>query len=154
MEDPDNAGVIAPPPLIFLTALTASSLLTRIVDRPFLPERFCRVCGLGCIAAGAACAGSAAVAMRRHKTSIDPYEPTAAVVQSGIFARTRNPIYLGMIAAYVGVSLLQRSLLPLVGLTFALPMIERGVIAREERYLERRFGDAYRTYREAVPRWL
>jgi protein-S-isoprenylcysteine O-methyltransferase Ste14 len=66
----------------------------------------------------------------------------------------RNPIYVGMLLLYAGIGLAARS--PWV-LVLALPLVvilRYGVVAREETYLQQRFGDAYRDYKARVRRWL
>jgi protein-S-isoprenylcysteine O-methyltransferase Ste14 len=75
-------------------------------------------------------------------------------VTSGIHGRSRNPIYVGLFLIYVGIGVAARS--PWI-LIFTLPLalvMRYGVVAREEAYLERRFGDAYRQYKTRVRRWL
>ena len=73
---------------------------------------------------------------------------------TGIHGWSRNPIYLGMFLVYLGIGLVVRS--PSI-LLLAVPLaitIHYGVVVREEAYLERRFGDAYREYKARVGRWL
>jgi protein-S-isoprenylcysteine O-methyltransferase Ste14 len=87
-------------------------------------------------------------------TNIPPNLPTTALVVDGIYARTRNPLYLGTTLVYLGLSIAAGSLWAIL---LALPLlwvIYVGVIAREERYLERKFGDSYRTYKQRVRRWV
>ncbi|MFI5210728.1 MAG: methyltransferase family protein, partial [Gemmatimonadales bacterium] len=67
---------------------------------------------------------------------------------------SRNPMYVGMTLLYLGIALWANSLWPLLLLPAVLVVMRRGVIAREEAYLERRFGDEYRSYRARVRRWL
>jgi protein-S-isoprenylcysteine O-methyltransferase Ste14 len=87
--------------------------------------------------------------MRRAGTNIRPDQPTLALVTDGAFRFSRNPLYLAATGLYVGVALLVDALWPLVLL---IPML--AVVAREERYLEAKFGDAYRAYKARVRRWL
>jgi protein-S-isoprenylcysteine O-methyltransferase Ste14 len=87
-------------------------------------------------------------------TNIPPNLPTTALVVDGIYARTRNPLYLGTTLVYVGLSVAAGSLWAIVLLVPLLWLINVGVIAREERYLERKFGDAYRAYKVRVRRWV
>jgi len=77
-----------------------------------------------------------------------------AVVTTGPFRWTRNPIYLGMALCTAGVAVGLNLLWPLLVLPFVIWAIRRRVIAREEQYLDRVFGREYRRYRERVPRWL
>jgi protein-S-isoprenylcysteine O-methyltransferase Ste14 len=87
-------------------------------------------------------------------TPVPTNQPTHALVTTGIHGWTRNPIYLGMFLIYGGVGVAARSPWTLV-LTLPLALtIRYGVVAREEAYLERRFGDAYQDYKFRVRRWL
>ena len=87
-------------------------------------------------------------------TPVPSNQPVRALVTTGIHAWSRNPIYVGMFLLYAGIGIAVRS--PWV-LILALPLViilRYGVVAREEAYLERRFGDAYRDYKARVRRWL
>jgi protein-S-isoprenylcysteine O-methyltransferase Ste14 len=85
---------------------------------------------------------------------VDPREATTAVVESGPFRYTRNPAYVAFTVAYLGISLLAGSRWPLLLLPVVLVVVDRGVIHREERYLDARFGSDYSGYRRRVRRWL
>jgi protein-S-isoprenylcysteine O-methyltransferase Ste14 len=90
----------------------------------------------------------------RADTPVPSNQPVRALVTTGIHGRSRNPIYVGMLLLYAGVGLAARS--PWI-LILALPLfiiLRYGVVAREETYLERRFGDSYRDYKAHVRRWL
>ena len=87
-------------------------------------------------------------------TNIPPNLPTTALVVDGIYGWTRNPLYLGATLVYLGLSVAAGSLWAIVLLAPLLWVINVGVIAREERYLERKFGDAYRAYKGRVRRWI
>jgi protein-S-isoprenylcysteine O-methyltransferase Ste14 len=88
------------------------------------------------------------------RTPVPTNEPTRALVTTGIHGWTRNPIYLGMFLVYGGIGLAVRSPSILL-LTLSLAIaIRYGVVAREEAYLERRFGDTYRDYKARVRRWV
>jgi protein-S-isoprenylcysteine O-methyltransferase Ste14 len=96
----------------------------------------------------------AAGRFRAAGTNIPPSLPTTALVTDGIYTRTRNPFYLGSTLVYCGLAVAAGSLWAIVLLVPLLWVINVGVIAREERYLERRFGEAYRTYKGRVRRWV
>jgi protein-S-isoprenylcysteine O-methyltransferase Ste14 len=87
-------------------------------------------------------------------TPVQGTKPTRTLVTTGIHGRSRNPIYLGMLLVYGGIGLTVRSpWILILGLPLAVT-IRYGVVAREEAYLKRRFGDAYRDYKARVRRWL
>jgi protein-S-isoprenylcysteine O-methyltransferase Ste14 len=93
-------------------------------------------------------------AMRRADTPVDPYEPTTALVIDGPFRFTRNPLYLSLTLVYLGITSLMNAFWPLMLLPAALVIMQRGVIVREERYLESKFGEEYLRYKAKVRRWL
>ena len=88
------------------------------------------------------------------RTSPLPIKPTTAIVATGPYRFTRNPMYVGLAALYLGITLWVDSLWPVLFLPAVLFMIQRFVIAREERYLEAKFGDQYRGYKARVRRWI
>jgi protein-S-isoprenylcysteine O-methyltransferase Ste14 len=92
--------------------------------------------------------------MIRAGTNVEPYKPTTAIVDKGPFAYSRNPLYLCLLAVYLGIALLSGSgWLLILGVPLLLIM-RYGVIAREERYLETKFGETYLAYKRRVRRWL
>lgn len=92
--------------------------------------------------------------MRSARTPVSPFESSTRLVTEGPFRFTRNPIYLGGTLSYAGLALLLDRLGPLMLLPGLLATLRRGVIEREERFLQRKFGESYREYQHAVPRWL
>jgi len=153
---PDVAGVIALPPLIFLGFLAAAAVLEAVVPLPLLTAHASpRYLAGAVLAAG----GFVMIAMGTRRflaagTNIPPTLPTTALVIDGIYRRTRNPFYLGTTLVYLGLGVAAGSLWA-IGLVVPLMwVINVGVVAREERYLERKFGDAYRAYKARVRRWV
>jgi protein-S-isoprenylcysteine O-methyltransferase Ste14 len=153
----DTAGVIAPPPLIALAAVVLGLLLDWLLPAYVLSvllslfERI--VLGAVLMAAGLTLALAAIRAFRAAGTRVEPWEPSSALVTDSVFGWVRNPMYVGLIAFVAGLAVLLASDWMLVmTIAFAL-VIHFGVVKREERYLEAKFGDAYRGYRDAVPRY-
>jgi protein-S-isoprenylcysteine O-methyltransferase Ste14 len=97
---------------------------------------------------------SAVWAIKRVGSAVAPIRPTTALVTTGVFRWTRNPMYLGLALCSAGVAVGLNLLWPLLLLPFVIWVVQRQAIVREERYLERAFGREYRRYRERVPRWL
>jgi protein-S-isoprenylcysteine O-methyltransferase Ste14 len=93
-------------------------------------------------------------AFRRAETNVDPYKPSTAIVTDGPYGFTRNPGYLGMALVFSGIAFLAEAPWALVLLPPTMAVIDRGVIAREERYLEGKFGEEYLAYKPRVRRWL
>jgi protein-S-isoprenylcysteine O-methyltransferase Ste14 len=92
--------------------------------------------------------------MKRAGTNVDPREPTTTIVTGGPYRFTRNPLYLSMTLVYAGITALANALPAALLLPAVLAFMRRGVIEREERYLERKFGDEYMDYKARVRRWI
>jgi protein-S-isoprenylcysteine O-methyltransferase Ste14 len=157
VNDTGTAGVIARPPLLFLAALLLGLASDRLLPLPFaVPEAdLIRWIAAGSVSlVGLALATAGIRNFLRAGTPVPTNEPTRALVTTGIHGWTRNPIYLGMLLVYGGIGIAARSPWTLI---LSLPLaiaIRYGVVAREEAYLERRFGDAYAHYKARVRRWL
>jgi len=157
-SDIATAGVITRPPLLFLAALVLGFAADRLV-----PLRLDPIPGSylvhwtvgGClILIGLVFAATGIGNFSRAATPVPTNEPTRVLVTTGIHGWSRNPIYLGLFLVYGGIGIAAGSLWTLI-LTLPLAVtIRYGVVAREEVYLERRFGDAYRGYKTRVRRWL
>ena len=91
---------------------------------------------------------------RRFRTSVLPHKPVSAFVVSGPYRFTRNPMYVSLAALYLAIALIIGSWWPVVLLPLVLLVIQRAVIAREERYLRQRFPVEYPAYCARVRRWL
>jgi protein-S-isoprenylcysteine O-methyltransferase Ste14 len=150
----DNPGVIMPPPFIYAGVLAAGLLANRSFRLPFLPRPLARTIGPLLILGGLAAALLGSRELHRAETNVDPYEPATTVVTGGPYRFTRNPIYVGFTLIYLGISALANALLPVLLLPAVQQLMRRGVIEREERYLERKFGDEYLHYKERVRRWI
>jgi len=156
-ETRDTAGVIAPPPLIALAAVVLGLALDWLLPAYLLtvllswPERIAIAVVL--IGAGAALAIPAMRGFRSAGTHVEPWKPSTALVTGGIFGWLRNPMYVGLTLLLAGLSILLASDWMLVMTIIFVPVIHFGVVKREERYLEAKFGDAYRSYKARVPRY-
>ena len=155
--DTGTAGLIARPPLLFLAALLIGFALDRLLRLP-LPapgiDLVLWIIGGSLILIGLALATAGIRNFSRAGTPVRSIKPTRALVTTGIHGWTRNPIYLGIFLLYGGIGVAAQSPWTLI-LTLPLAItIRYGVVAREEAYLERRFGDAYRDYKVRVRRWL
>ncbi len=157
VKDTETAGVVARPPVLFLVALLLGLALDRLLPlRSGAPEAGLPYwIGAGSVMLlGFALAAAGIRDFTRGATPVPTNKPSCTLVTTGLHGRTRNPIYLGMFLLYGGIGLAARSPWILL-LTVPLAVtIRYGVVAREEAYLERRFGDAYRAYKARVRRWL
>jgi len=82
------------------------------------------------------------------------WQPDQALIASGVYKLSRNPMYLGMALLCLGIAMLFKSLVGIILIGVALVVIDRYVVAREEAYLARRFGAEYDAYRAKVRRWF
>jgi protein-S-isoprenylcysteine O-methyltransferase Ste14 len=156
-DDAPVARGIARPPLLYLACLLLGLVLDRMLPLPLiLPEAALIrwAVGGGLVAVGIAIMAAGIRNFSRAATPVRSNQPVRALVATGIHAWSRNPIYVGMFLIYAGIGMAARS--PWI-LVLALPLViilRYVVVAREEAYLERRFGDSYRDYKAHVRRWL
>ena len=151
---PDNPVVVAPPPLIYAGALALGLVANKLYPMAFLPRAVSRVLGLPLIFGGLTIGLLGFREIRRAETNVDPYKPATAIVTEGPYRFTRNPLYLGMTLVHSGITVLFNALPAAMLLSLVLAVLRRGVIEREERYLERKFGDEYLAYKARVRQWL
>jgi protein-S-isoprenylcysteine O-methyltransferase Ste14 len=150
-----HAGVHFPPPLLYFAGLAAGWGLDRWLRLPISGESWIReaVGGVG-ILVWLVLFLSALATFLRARTTLIPNQPARALVTGGPYRVTRNPMYVSLVALYVGVTLLMNSWWPFVFLPAVVLIIDRAVIAREERYLASAFPTEYRAYTKRVRRWL
>ena len=92
--------------------------------------------------------------MIQHKTTIHPKGATTAIVSTGLYRYTRNPMYLSLTLIYMGVSVAINAWWGLLLLIPLLVVVQKGIIEQEEAYLSRKFGEEYLRYKAQVRRWL
>jgi protein-S-isoprenylcysteine O-methyltransferase Ste14 len=151
---PDNSGVRFPPPLLYAIPLGIGLLIQRFYPVAILPRGIALVPGVLLVALGLALVAVAMASFFRARTSPIPIKPTTAIVATGLYRFTRNPMYLGLALLYLGITLWVDTLWPLLFLPLVLFTVQRTVIAREERYLEAKFGEEYQSYKARVRRWI
>ncbi len=156
MDDntPDNPGVITIPPIIYFVGLLLGLLLHYVYPVRFLPAAISVWFGVVLILVSAFIVLSALLAFRRVGTSPDVHKPTTAISTDGIYRWSRNPMYVSLTLLYLGIATWVNSLWILLLLAPVLVVVDRGVIRREERYLEKKFGDEYLRYKSQVRRWI
>lgn len=150
----DSPGVIAPPPLLYGGAFLAGSFLHSFFPKPVLAPNVAPRIGLGVLCIGAILAVWSRRTLERAETNVNPSLPTTTLVVTGPFRFSRNPMYVARTLLYSGLALLANALCVFAALLPLLVVMHHGVIKREERYLEAKFGDAYRHYRAGVRRWV
>ncbi len=158
-DDPsarDVAGVVAPPPLLYAGTLILGFGLDALLGTGGIglptPLRWTLAGAL--FAAALTIAVLAIGRFHRAGTSVPPSRPATALVTDGIYAHTRNPMYVGLALLYAAMALAADAPVALVLLAPLLLVVRHGVIAREERYMAAKFGDAYERYKASVRRWI
>lgn len=150
----DNPGVIVFPPLLFGGTLILGLLLHRLMPHSVLSPYVARSFGVLLIVVSIVIARWGQATMRKAGTNVNPYKPSLAIVTGGPFRFSRNPLYLCLFGMYVGISLLFNALWALLLVVPLFFVTDYGIVHREERYLEAKFGDPYRTYKAHVRRWF
>jgi protein-S-isoprenylcysteine O-methyltransferase Ste14 len=149
-----GANVPIPPPIYYGAAVAGGLILQRLLalDVPF--RSVTAPAGAVGLAFGLALNFGGVIEVARHKTTIVPHHHVAALVTTGVYRFSRNPMYTGLAVAVGGASLLIGSWWPVILLPGALLAVRRFGIDPEERYMRQRFGSIYDDYRSRVPRWL
>jgi protein-S-isoprenylcysteine O-methyltransferase Ste14 len=149
-----TSGVKVPPPLFYLAGFAVGIAVELVlpIDRP--PAAITVVGVAVGVALWLVLDGTAMMRFLSARTSMIPMRPSTALVTSGPYRFTRNPMYLGMVFAYIAAALAFGVIWALVVLPAVIVAIDRLVIAREEPYLEARFGERYREYKRRVRRWV
>lgn len=153
-RDADSAKVLAPPPVIYGLFFLAGLGIERwifpipIIEPVLVPLGWCLV------AVGLATIVWAVVLFQRAGTPVEPGRRVEAIVTEGPYRVSRNPIYLGLMSAYVGGAVLLGAFWPIILAPILKLTMDLGVIRHEERYLAERFGNAYLAFYEITPRWF
>lgn len=153
-ERSDTAGIRIPPPLFFVGAFAVGIALELAFPLGAPPLAVRIAAGAAGLMAWLALDGAATLWFRRAGTSPIPFKPSTELVTDGPYRISRNPMYLGQALLHSGLALAFAVIWALILLPLAILAVDRHAIAREEPYLERRFGEAYRDYRGRVRRWV
>lgn len=151
---PDNAGVRVPPPLIFVGFLLVGLWADSAWVSGHLAGLWVMIAGGGIALAGLALILAGGSGLTFAGSKVEPWKPTTAVVTSGPYAYTRNPIYLGMAIMQVGLATCGGSLGGILSVALSIWVVQAYVIAKEETYLEAKFGELYTDYTAKVRRWI
>jgi protein-S-isoprenylcysteine O-methyltransferase Ste14 len=150
----DKPGVIMLPPALYGIGLAAVLLLRWFWPFPIAESGAPLWVGLALLVAGGAFGVWGQTLMGAARTNVSPALPTTAIVTSGPFRISRNPLYLALNLLFLGLTVAINTYWGVVALAFLLPVLHYGVVLREERYLERKFGDGYLRYKARVRRYL
>lgn len=150
----DHPGVKIPPPLCYFVFLVLGIVLNSDWINGSLGSVEQLVSGGVLLGIGLLVTIPEAFHHKKAGTNVEPWKPTTTILDTGLYAYSRNPIYLGMTLAYLGIALASWSLGMLFLLPLCLGVMHFQVIAREEAYLEDKFGDEYLSYKSRVRRWI
>jgi protein-S-isoprenylcysteine O-methyltransferase Ste14 len=150
----DHAGVFVPPPLFYGLPLVIGLLLQARWPLPGLPAGLARTFALVFLLIAVAMFAPALGSFRRAHTSMIPVRPSTALVIAGPYRFTRNPMYVGLGALYLAIAWWFGATWALVLFPVGVLLVQRFAIMPEERYLEAKFGDEYRSYKASVRRWI
>ena len=150
----DKPGVSIPPPLLFILPIVVALALERLVPTSFAPGTLPWAAGVVFVVTGTALCVSGFYTQKRAGTDPIPFNPSTCIVAHGPYRFSRNPMYLGFALVTLGIALLVNSGWMLLAVPIGLLLVHRLVIVREERYLERKFGEEYLNYKNRVRRWI
>jgi protein-S-isoprenylcysteine O-methyltransferase Ste14 len=153
-DERDNPGINVPPPLIYVMPLVLGLVLDKRRHLPFLPRGAARGLGVSPLGAGAVLDAWFLLKIRKTDVPIRTDKPVPKLTTEGPFQYSRNPSYLALAMIYAGIATLRNSLWAMLLLVPTLMVMQREVIGREERYLERAFGEEYLAYKRKVRRWV
>jgi len=153
--DADSAKVTFPPPFIFLGFLLIGLAVDYVLPWTLGLSVMTRAAlAVPLFAGGAMLVLAAHGLFVRAGTEVKPWKTASAIVDTGVYAYSRNPMYIGMSLIYAGLAVVFASVGALLLLAIVIGIIRTQVIAREEAYLEGKLGDAYLAYKARVRRWL
>ena len=152
----DHPGVYVPPPLIYVATFFLSLLLQKLIpfDRRFFEGSIAPVLGVLCIATGFFFNIPSLRQFFKTKNTIVTIRPANSLQTSGIYAISRNPMYISLLMFYTGVASLAGNWWTLLLIPLLVAILTYFVIRPEERYLERAFGEDYLAYKQRVRRWI
>ncbi len=150
----DNAGVRVPPPILLIVAILSGYCIQQLWALELTNWSGWYVAAWALIGVGVIILVASWVQFLRAKTNIRPDKPSSNLIQSGLYRFSRNPIYVSGLLLQLGIALLMNNLWIVLLVPVSKVVFDRYVIAREEAYLERAFGEVYVAYKRTVRRWL
>ena len=154
MNKKDTSGVLLPPPILYLGFLLLGYVAEHFAPLPFLALNISIIVGCIIIVLSFVIFGLVLQEFAKFETSVDHRKPSTAVISTGPFKYSRNPIYVSMVMLCIRLSFVLNSLWGFVSTFLASVVLYKFVILKEETYLEHKFGDNYILYKASVRRWL
>jgi len=153
-EDKSGASVKIPPPVVFILFMLIAYGLHDFSALGIGSLSYLLYIGLFFVSSGFTILLVASISFKRAQTNIKPWKPTTQIISSGIFAYSRNPIYLSFCLVTIGIGLMADSLWITLSFIPSIIAIYFIAIKKEEYYLEKKFGQDYIAYKEKVRRWF
>ena len=153
-NDEKGAAVKFPPPLVFLIFLLAAYGVQHFWPIGIGISSGFKYIGVGVIMLGVCIVILASLSFKRAKTNIEPWKPTTKIISTGIYAYSRNPIYVGFFLILIGIGIFLNSFWILISFIPSAVLIYYIAIKKEEVYLEKKFGEEYIHYKNKVRRWV
>ena len=150
----DRPGVPIAPPLLFAIPILGFLLMEWVFPTSFIYGAFRWIIGAALLAGGLALNIAGFVTQKRAGTDPIPFNPSTRIVSHGVYRFTRNPMYIGFALWTLALAILFDSVWMLLAVPIGIVLIDRLIIVREERYLERKFGEEYLIYKRWVRRWI
>jgi len=157
VERNDNPRVIAFPPLIWAVTVFISLVVHFFVVRlpmSILPRAISLGIAIVLFIIAPLLAIPAIWRMKAAGTNVHPSEPTTTIVRGGPYRFTRNPMYLALTLLQIGVAFVLNDAITFLFAAALALTLHFGVILREERYLEAKFGEEYLALKRSVRRWI
>ena len=152
-RDVANLGIFRPP-LIYLVALVLGGALQLVQPLPFVPPTLALPLGASLVVIALVLFVWSILTFKKAGTPVPGNQPTTAIVGTGPYRLSRNPIYVAFSLLVLGAAVWLNSVWLLATLVAAMTLMHFIVIRREEAYLERKFGAQYLDYKRTVRRWL
>ena len=150
----DRPGVPIAPPLLFVLPILASLAFEWLAPTSFVHGASRWIIGVLIFVTGIALGGGGFITQKRAGTDPIPFNPTTRVVGHGVYRFTRNPMYVGFALCTLALAILVDSTWMLLAVPIGLVLTDRLIVTCEERYLARKFGEEYLTYKRRVRRWI
>lgn len=152
-KDEKGASVKFPPPLIFLILMFAAYGMHYIWPIDISGSKL-KYIGIVMVLLGFGIVILVSQSFKRVKTNIEPWKPTTTIISNGVFAYSRNPIYVAFCLITIGVGISLNSIWILFSVIPCVMLVYYIAIKKEEVYLEEKFGEEYLQYKSKVRRWL
>jgi protein-S-isoprenylcysteine O-methyltransferase Ste14 len=153
-EHKDHADVKIHPPVLTVIFIIIAYVAKWAIPISSVAPGIWHLIGFGLVVIGFLFGVAAFLAFRKARTTLDPHGQVSAIVTSGIYRFSRNPIYFGFLLMLIGLPLNSGSYWGVLLAPVFVMSMNRLVIEKEEAYLEKKFKDVYTSYKSRVRRWL